>query len=236
MSRIIFVTATDTGAGKTVLTSLLARSLRDRGLRVAALKPICSGGRDDARILHTALGGELPLDQINPWHFRSPIAPALAAAREKKQLWLAEVLDHIRRLRKHFDVTLVEGAGGILSPLGEDFDSRDLICALRATPLVVAPNQLGVVNQVRLTLEALPPGRRANAVVILRMLPTADSSTGSNRRLLERLLVPHLCQLPWLGANFDPAAVLRTPGVRRALAALTDGIQKGAPLSGEACR
>ena len=70
MKPVYFVTGTDTGAGKTVLTALLTRFLRNRGLKVAALKPICSGGRNDARALRAALNGALSLDEINPWHFR----------------------------------------------------------------------------------------------------------------------------------------------------------------------
>ena len=148
-----------------MLTALLARFLRERGVKVAALKPVCSGGRDDARALHAALDGALSLDEINPWHFRAPIAPLLAARRERKRVTLADVLAHVRAMQKRFDVVLVEGAGGLLSPLGENFDSRDLLTALRATPMVVCPNRLGAVNQVLLTLEALPKNFRRKARV-----------------------------------------------------------------------
>ena len=151
-----FITGTDTGVGKTVLTALLARYLRERGVNAAALKPICSGGRDDARALRAAMKDALTPDEINPWHFRAPIAPLLAARRERKQVRLADVLAHVRAMQKRFDVVLVEGAGGLLSPLGGNFDSRDLIAALCATPMVVCPNRLGAVNQVLLTLAALP--------------------------------------------------------------------------------
>src|SRR5947207_4859213 len=125
--RILFITGTDTGVGKTVLASLLARHLRERGVAVAALKPICSGGRADARALHASLDGALTLDEINPWHFRAPLAPLLAARREHRRVELADVLAHLRRIQRRFDVVLVEGAGGLLSPLGDDFNSRDLI-------------------------------------------------------------------------------------------------------------
>src|ERR1035437_3218490 len=124
-----FITGTDTGVGKTVFTAVLARFLRERGVKYAALKPLCSGGRDDALALHAALGGTLTLDEINPWHFRAAIAPALAAKLEKRPVKLAAVLAHLRATRGKFDATLVEGAGGLLSPLGENFDSRDLMVA-----------------------------------------------------------------------------------------------------------
>ena len=98
MRKGFFITGTDTGVGKTVLTALLARYLCERRVRVAAFKPVCSGGRADARALHAALGGVLTLDEINPWHFRAALAPTLAAAREKKSVALAQVLGHILSL------------------------------------------------------------------------------------------------------------------------------------------
>ena len=82
MTHTYFITGTDTGVGKTVLTSLLTRFLRAGGVPAAALKPICSGGRADARALHAAMNGALSLDEINPWHFRAAVAPALAAPAE----------------------------------------------------------------------------------------------------------------------------------------------------------
>src|SRR3989442_15923905 len=96
-SRILFVTGTDTGVGKTILTSLLARHLRERGVAVAALKPICSGGRADARALHSSLDGTLTLDEINPWHFRAPLAAQLAARREHRRGCPAKMRAHARR-------------------------------------------------------------------------------------------------------------------------------------------
>ena len=77
--RIYFIIGTDTGVGKTVFTALLTRRLREKEVRVAALKPLCSGGREDARVLRAASGHVLSLDEINPWHFRAPLAPLLAA-------------------------------------------------------------------------------------------------------------------------------------------------------------
>ena len=163
MQPTFFITGTDTGVGKTVLTTLLAADLRAQKIRVAAFKPVCSGGRADAEKIHAALGGALTLDEINRWHFRAALAPVLAARREKQVVRLAEVLAQLRATRKNFAVTLVEGAGGLLSPLGEDFDSRDLILALRATPVIVALNRLGAVNHLLLTLAALPENYRAKA-------------------------------------------------------------------------
>ena len=216
-----FITGTDTGAGKTVLTALLARYLRERGVNAAALKPICSGGRADARALRAAMKDALTPDEINPWHFRAPIAPLLAARRERKQVKLADVLAHVRAMQKRFDVVLVEGAGGLLSPLGGNFDSRDLIAALRVTPLVVCPNRLGAVNQVLLTLAALPRSASCRAHVVMMSPSKPDAATNTNASLLAEFFdAKRIFELPWLGRRPDAGKVLKDSRVRHRLRAL----------------
>jgi dethiobiotin synthetase len=184
VKQTFFVTGTDTGVGKTVFTVLLLKFLREEGVNAAALKPICSGRRDDARKILAAMRGVLSLDEINPWHFRAAIAPLLAARRERKKVRLAQVTAHIRAMQKRFDILLVEGAGGLLSPLGENFNSHDLMVALDVMPFIVAPNRLGVVNNVLLTLEALPKKLRAKARVVLIPQPKPDISAKSNAYLI----------------------------------------------------
>lgn len=201
-ARILFVTGTDTGVGKTFFAALTTRSLREHGFRVVALKPICSGGRDDARRLHRAAGKVLSLDEVNPWHFRAALAPLLAARREKRRLRLQTVVAQIQRIARRFEVVIVEGAGGLLSPLGEDFDSRDLIKALRAEAIVVCPNQLGAVNQVRLVLEALPAAAARQARVVLVNPAQRDAASKTNAPLLAEFLAPDcLCVMPWISGR-----------------------------------
>jgi dethiobiotin synthetase len=224
LKRIIYITGTDTGAGKTVLTTLLARFLTGKKIRVAALKPLCSGGRADAKQIHAALRGALTLDEINPWHYRAAIAPVLAARLEKKSVTLAQVLTHIRARQKEFALTLVEGAGGLLSPIGRDFDSRALILALRAAPIVVAQNKLGVVNHLLLTLEALPKNYRAKVKIVLMTPAKPDSATRTNAQLLGEYFPPErILTLPWFGKKFTLLAALKKAGVRRTLQKLILG-------------
>jgi dethiobiotin synthetase len=221
MKQIVFITGTDTGAGKTVLTALLAEFLRGKKIDVAALKPVCSGGRGDAEKIFAALGGRMELDRINPWHFRAAIAPSLAARQEKKRVRLAQVRAYIRAVQNEFDTVLVEGAGGLLSPLGENFDSRDLIVKLDAPPIMVAPNRLGAVNHILLTLEALPKRFRARCRVVLMSPCKPDSATGSNAKLLAEFVpAKKIFRLPWLGKNFQVAEALRDSRVKRTLAGL----------------
>ena len=221
MHRIIVITGTGTDAGKTVLTAWLARTLQARERSVAALKPMCSGGRADARALQRALPDALALDEINPWHFRAPVAPLLAARRERRRVALEEVVAHVRSVADRFETVLVEGAGGLLSPLGENFSTRELIAALDAEVFVVARNQLGVVNQVRLTLEALPPSVAERARVVLMALERNDAASRANPALLEEFTgAARVFLLPWCRAAGDYDRILRRARVRRVLDAL----------------
>jgi dethiobiotin synthase len=201
-SRIIFITGTDTGVGKTVFAALLTGTLREHGLRVAALKPICSGGREDARRLREAMGESLSLDQVNPWHFRVPLSPLLAARMENRRITKDQVVAHVRAVTRHFDVVVVEGAGGLLSPLGEGFDSRDLIMGLRATPVVVCPNRLGAVNQILLVLAASPRAVANRAHIALMNSPRLNLAARTNLRLLAEFVGgARIHALDWLGKN-----------------------------------
>src|ERR1700734_603385 len=219
--KIFFITGTDTGVGKTVLTALLVKFLRGRGVNAAALKPVCSGGRADARKIFAATNGVLSLDEINPWHFRASIAPLLAARRENKKVKSRQVLAHIRAMQKRFEILLVEGAGGLLSPLGEDFDSRDLIFALRAMPIIVAQNKIGAVNQILLTMEALPRDLRNKTRAVLMSPRKPDVATKSNAKLLAQFFAgKRIFTPPWLGENISVTKVLKDSPARRTLRAL----------------
>ncbi|MCP5520415.1 MAG: dethiobiotin synthase [Verrucomicrobiales bacterium] len=222
--RVLVVTGTDTGVGKTVVAGLLVRALRGAGIDAIGLKPVCSGGREDAIALQAAAGGVLGLDAVNPWSFSAALAPAVAARRAGKTVTLTRVLTHIRRLARCHEVTVVEGAGGLLSPLGEDFDSRDLIRALRAIPVVVCPNRLGAINQSLLVWEALSRRVRPRARLALLEPLVPDGSQRSNVSLLRRrlgrdrvILLPRFSE----AEVRDPEAVYRR--VRRALVKVVRG-------------
>jgi dethiobiotin synthase len=218
---IVFVTGTDTGAGKTALACLLTRYLSRAGVSVAALKPVCSGDRADATALLGASDGGLTLDEINPWHFRAPLAPLLAARRERRRLKLSQVLAHVRGIQKRFPIVIVEGAGGLLSPLGEGFDSLDLIESLDAIPLVVCPNRLGAINQSRLVLAALSRRLARRAQVVLMSTQTPDTAGRSNPGLLAEVLEPkQVCVMPWLGIPRQHPSAIAISRVSKTIRAL----------------
>jgi dethiobiotin synthetase len=216
-ARIIFVTANDTGAGKTVLTSLLARRLLDQGRHVRALKPVCSGGRSDARRLSLALRHTVDIDALNPWYFAAPIAPVLAARKEGKRLRLKSLAAFIRGAAASCELLLVEGAGGLLSPLGENCSSLDLIEHLRARPVVVCPNRLGAVNQIALVLRALPLRLRSRAVVVLMAPRKADAATSSNAPLIREVTGNKPVEFPRVLKPADLTGALQESKIRRAV-------------------
>ena len=188
MKNTWFVTGTDTGAGKTVFSVLWTRFLVERGGRVIAVKPVCSGGREDAEALLEVQRNGLQLDDINPWHFPEPVSPQLAARRVGRKMNLAEVMEYLAPLQEGSGDLVIEGAGGLLSPLGEDFDNRDLLMALGARALVLCPNRLGAINQARLVWESLPPSLRPSSALILNGFPGEDASTPTNREGVTRYI------------------------------------------------
>ncbi|MBK9140661.1 MAG: dethiobiotin synthase [Verrucomicrobia bacterium] len=227
---ILVVTGTDTGVGKTVFSALLATWLRRQGTEVGVFKPVSSGGREDAGQLRRAAGAELSLDEVNPWFFAAPLAPVLAARLEKRRVLLKDVLARGRALAQRVEVLIVEGAGGLLSPLGEGFDTRDLVVGLRACPIVVASNRLGAVNQVRLVIEALPAKARTQAQVVLVRPPRPDRAAVSNAALLaEHFPAARIHDLPRLSRPHAPAAALNHPAVVRTVGAVAVGCGLGPP-------
>jgi dethiobiotin synthetase len=210
VKNILFVTGTDTGAGKTVLTAMLLAFLRDGGGGALAMKPFCSGSRGDARLLHGLEKQCLTLNEVNPFYFDKPLAPAAAAGRDSPKVPLQAALRPIRRLAGRCNLLLVEGAGGLLAPLGENYTARELIRHLHCRTLVVCPNRLGVINHVMLTAEALQHAGIQEFTVVMMGVRKPDISAGSNPRMIRRRLRanPVFC-LPYLGFGASQAALVK---------------------------
>lgn len=212
VAAIWFITGTDTGVGKTVFSTALTRRLRGLGVAVRAVKPLCSGGREDAEALFRAQEGELALDAINPWNFQQAIAPVLAARAEGVRITRVQVLRFLRSASRGCDLLLVEGAGGLLSPMGEGFDSRDLIVALRARPWIICPDRIGAVGQGRMVWESLPKSVRTRAQLVLMAQETPDPSVESNGALLaEWIRSVRLRRFPFLSSASRKGAIRPEP-------------------------
>jgi dethiobiotin synthetase len=200
--KIIFVTGTDTGVGKTLLTGLLLHYLRQSGVHALAMKPFCSGSRDDAKLLCAIQDGELRIERVNPFYFRRPLAPLAAARTVRKSVPRGEVLARIRDVESRCERLLVEGIGGVLVPLGKNYTVADLISRLSCEAIVVARNQLGTLNHTLLTVEALRRrGIRSIKVVVMGQ-QKPDSSASSNALIMQDFLsaIP-VFRLEFLGAN-----------------------------------
>ena len=212
----LFVTATDTGVGKTYVSSLLTKSLVQAGYRVGVYKPVASGCvrqadslvSEDAVALWNAAGQPGDLNNVCPQCFEAPLAPHLAAHEEgttvDRQL-LREGLDF---WRENSDFILVEGAGGLMSPLSDEDFNADLAYEFGFPLLVVAPNQLGVINQTLQTLitaSTYKQGMEVAGIVLNDVRRNAaDLSTSSNRQELEIHCVPPLvAHVPWKAATLD---------------------------------
>jgi dethiobiotin synthetase len=209
-NRIIFVTGTDTGVGKTMFTALLLEHLRGAGHRALAMKPFCSGGRADLELLQALQPGVLRDEIANPHFFRDPVAPAAAWEQRRKPIRFSDALAGIRAVQKRCDLLLVEGSGGLLVPLAKDFMVSDLITGLRCVVIVVARNQLGTINHTLLTVAHLKRLRVRPRAIILMDQEKPDHSARTNRKLLANLLpgIPVL-EVPCLGSRAAGPATVR---------------------------
>lgn len=161
MTRSYFITATGTDQGKTLITTALCYQLRQMGKSVRVVKPILSGDdggmqTDTARILQS-LGEEVTESarkRITPWSFQMPLSPDEAARREERELHLPEVVAFCQQIPSA-DYRLIEGAGGVMSPLTGQHTNLDMIKALDIPVILVSASYLGCISHILTALETL---------------------------------------------------------------------------------
>jgi len=212
----LFITGTDTGVGKTYVAALVAGDLRASGCRVGVYKPAASGARrvdgrlvsDDAARLWEAAGRPGRLEQVCPQVFEAALAPHLAAEAEGKRLDAGLLRSGIEPWRAGYDFVLVEGAGGLMSPLGDDLYVADLALAFGYPLVVVTRNALGTINQTLQTLLAAAHFRgrmRVAGLVLNHPEPGGDDvSLASNRgQLMLHCRAPLLVEVGHGATRFD---------------------------------
>ncbi|MFM2130666.1 MAG: hypothetical protein RL477_2212, partial [Pseudomonadota bacterium] len=147
MSESCFVTASGTEVGKTLVACALAHQMRAAGRRVRVLKPVATGfdemnmGECDTVNLLTAAGEAISENAVvacTPWRYRAPLAPDMAAARENRAIDFGAVLAHCRAAIGEDHVTIIEGVGGTMVPLGKRDTVRDLIAELEVPAILVS--------------------------------------------------------------------------------------------------
>jgi dethiobiotin synthetase len=214
MGRGIFITGTDTGVGKTFFSCGLAALFKANGCRVGVMKPAETGcvekdGQlfpDDAWRLKAASGSVEPIDRICPYRLPEPLAPSLAAERAGVKVDIDHLLAVCSEISAKHDVTLVEGAGGLMVPLAASFTFADFARVAKLPVVVVAANKLGVINHLLLTLEhACCTGLRTLGYVLNRTSGEISLAAQTNREALSRMTgVPCWGELPFLsGSGFD---------------------------------
>lgn len=201
--RVLFITGTGTGVGKTVLTALLLQHLREQGEKALALKPFCSGSRADARLLHRLQSRDLSLEETNPYFFRPPLAPwVVARQRGLPQVPFQAVLRKIKNLATRTKTLLIEGSGGLLAPLGDNYAAADLIAATGCESIVVASNCLGTINHTLLTVKYLQAIDAKGVKVVMMGVENPDHSSRSNVAAITELAggTP-VFSVPFLGSG-----------------------------------
>ena len=206
----LFITGTDTGIGKTLVGCGIAAALTGQGKRVGALKPAETGCDrrdgvlypDDAMRLAECAQSALPVETLNPYRFFPPVAPSVAAEQAGVTIQPDRIVRIFRMIASQHDVTLVEGAGGLLVPLVGRYSFADLARDLAIPILVVVGSKLGALNHTLLTLQCIQTQDLPLAGYILNH-PTrtaeADDAIKTNATTLASLtdvpcrgIIPHL--------------------------------------------
>ncbi len=186
---MIFITGTDTGAGKTVVTALLLEYLISQGVRARAVKPFCAGSLGDPRLLARLQGGGGGLTAVSPFQYPKPLAPGVQEYPAGRRPGLEDALRFVRAAAREADVLLVEGCGGLMVPLGPGFMVLDLVRELKCPVLLVAANRLGAINQVLLSLRALEEEGVGECRIVLNETESGGRGVkASNAKFLGRAI------------------------------------------------
>ena len=196
--RTLFVTSSGTEIGKTLIVTILAHQLRDRGKSVRALKPVVTGftpetaaGSDTALILQS-LGDAVTaetIEAVSPWRFAEPLSPDMAAAREGRRIDLDAIVEFCRDVETgDQDVLLIEGVGGVMVPLTETESVLDWMAALDVPVLLVVGSYLGTISHTLTAHETLKGRGLTPDAVIISESPESPVPPAETKTTLARFL------------------------------------------------
>lgn len=209
----LFVTGTDTGVGKTVITGALVATLRAEGHHVGVWKPVQTGGllgdgTTDTELLLKYTGMDSYAEDFTSFTFEAPLAPMLAAKQAGLNITLQDIVDAGASILNRYASVFIEGAGGVAVPITKDAMTTDLIAELQIPVLIVARSGLGTINHTLLTMEYLE--RRGISILgfILNNGLSAelclDPSWETNERIIEQYSgIPCLGHFPKLTGEID---------------------------------
>jgi dethiobiotin synthetase len=199
-----FVTGTDTGVGKTLVSCALLHGFAARGMRVAGMKPVAAGvdadgHNDDAKALLAASTLPLRYEQVNPYCLRDAIAPHIAAQRAGVAIDISVIAKSYRELAEKAEVVIVEGAGGLLVPLDAQRDCADLAKELALPVILVVGMRLGCLNHALLTVEAIAARGLTLSGWVANVLDGTMPALQENiEALRERIASPLLGAVPYM--------------------------------------
>ncbi len=191
----LFITGTDTGVGKTLISGAIARSLVKKGIHCGVMKPIESGCRvgkkglipQDGRYLQQAAHSKASMEQITPYRFQKPLAPyAAMLSGESQSISFSHILESANALLDQHDFLIVEGVGGLLAPLTQNSSVMDLIRLFNFPVLLVGRSGLGTLNHTLLSLRyGAAEGLSFAGVILNQSAAKPDLSEKTNVTILD---------------------------------------------------
>ena len=210
-----FVTGTDTGVGKTLISSALLHGLSQAGLKTVGMKPLAAGAEmrdgdlynDDVAALEGASSLSVPRELVVPYLLKEPAAPHIAAALERIAIDPQRLLSAYAQLTSEAEAVVVEGVGGFRVPLTADFDTADLAKKLELDVILVVGLRLGCLNHALLTAEALAArGLRLAGWVANQIDPAMPHQQDNIDALRARLSAPLIGMVPYMAQASAAAA------------------------------
>ncbi len=193
MSKGLFITGTDTSAGKTYISSLILKALRAERVDAVGYKPICCGDRNDAITLAASsdldFKDQQVLDSINPIWLKTPAAPHVAAMFENCPISKEEIVAKYRELSAEHQCVISEGVGGWLVPInGMEFSVAEMAVTIGDPVILVVGNKLGALNHTLLTVEAMRSrGVEPVGLIFNNLVDELDTATITNKGIVEDL-------------------------------------------------
>lgn len=207
MTRGWFVTGTDTGVGKTLISAALIHILVGSGKRVVGMKPVASGCHStaaglrsgDAEMLMAAANVKVDYGDINPYTFAPAISPHLAAQEAGIKIELENMFKHFDILNQQSDSVVVEGVGGWRTPLGQVITVEHMAKSLGLPVILVVGLKLGCINHALLTVDAIEAAGLGLAGWVANTIdPTLERTEDIIATIQKRLTMPLLGSVPYL--------------------------------------
>ena len=198
----IFISGTNTEVGKTFITLNIIKLLESKGTRVNPYKPVETGCKQklseliphDSTLFYKAINKRIDLNQINPYRFVEPISPATAIKRSKKKIYIQNYSEKLKDL-PYGDITLIEGAGGLCSPLASDGYNIDFIKKINAPTILVAKDEIGVINNVILSINMLTKYKIKLIAIVLNRKANSQPLGMDNYKEIKSLCKTPLIQI-----------------------------------------